>query len=838
MSTKRASRSVCLCVLAQALSAQVLVVHVTDPSGAAIPGADVTVDGRGVSHSAVTAATGHTRIVLSHPGPYTVRACSAGFECVSREVRVADREPRVTLALPLAGVRQRVEVTAESDTIALDSGSNQDVLALDPAMLDRLPVLGGDVLGMLGDFVDAGSVGSGGVSVLIDGLESNETKISPVDIEEIRINQSPYSAEFNRPGRGRVEIRTRTGSPQWHGDFRAEFRDSQLDARNAFAAVRPGERRTRFSGSVTGPLSRDAETMFRLTVEQETADLQSVIVARTPGGSVRQNFPTPERESEVGFALQRQIGANHALNLRLEYERESELGRGVGGFRLPESAADGYGREVEFQTNLRSVLSARWISEFNARIERERAWVTSQLHGVPSVIVEDAFTAGGAQSDEDERQTQLRLSQIFSLSTGRHFVRAGVQIPSATRNSFADGTERDGVFRFASLADYEAGRPYSFQRQAGSGAVSFWHNQAAAFIQDDFRLRRNLSLGAGLRWDYENVVGDRNNIAPRLSIAFAPGERTVFRAGAGIFYDRMGSSGFRERLLLDGRIQRILLLDPSYPDPAGDASLLPASSTRFAASLRSPYLLQYSFRVKHSVSRRTVLWTGYTGSRGVSLFRSRDENAPRDGTSRPDPAFAVMRRIESAGRLHAHAFETGLRARPASFLNANVQYRYGRAFDNTGGIGWFPADSWNTGPEWGRADFDRRHQFRALAVVEAGRWFDLGFVMRADSGSPYELTTGRDGNGDGFARDRPVGVRRNSLEGAGRLTMDAELSREWKLRPGRDGSPALRIVIDAFNLLNRVNYTRFVGNLSSPFFGEPVAASSARRLQFGARFRF
>jgi hypothetical protein len=206
MSTKRASRSVCLCVLAQALSAQVLVVHVTDPSGAAIPGADVTVDGRGVSHSAVTAATGHTRIVLSQPGPYTVRACSAGFECVSREVRVADREPRVTLALPLAGVRQRVEVTAESDTIALDSGSNQDVLALDPAMLDRLPVLGGDVLGMLGDFVDAGSVGSGGVSVLIDGLESNETKISPADIEEIRINQSPYSAEFNRPGRGRVEI--------------------------------------------------------------------------------------------------------------------------------------------------------------------------------------------------------------------------------------------------------------------------------------------------------------------------------------------------------------------------------------------------------------------------------------------------------------------------------------------------------------------------------------------------------------------------------------------------------------------------------------------------------
>lgn len=836
------TRYVYLCGLAPALVAQVLVVEVTDPSGAVVPGAEVTATASGETRRSETGAGGLARLALPQAGRYAVKACNPGFECVARNVRVPDGERRIRLALPLAGVRETLEVAAESETVNLDSGGNRDVLALDPARLDKLPVLGGRVLETLGGFLDAGTVGTEGASLIVDGLESNETDISLAGIEEIRINQNPYSAEFHRPGAGRIEIRTRSGSPKWHGDLRAELRDSSFDARNPFALTRPDESRRRFSGSLSGPLSSGAATTFRLSVEHEREDLQTLIVARTPDGHVRQNFPTPGRDSEVNAAVEHQFGVEHVLAFRFEYERESELGLGAGGFRLAETAADGYERESEFQASLRSVLSTKWVSEFSARFERERSGVISRLRGVPLLVVEDAFTSGGAQSDEDQRQSRLRLSQIFSVSSGNHFARFGIQWPTFERRRFVDGSERDGVFRFASLADYTAGRPYSFQRQAGVGAVRFWQAQAAGFIQDDYRVRRNLSIGIGLRWDYDKPVRDRNNLAPRLFVAFAPGRQshTVIRAGSGIFYDRMSTSAIRDRLLLDGeRLRRILLTNPSYPNPSSSgATALPASLAVFSPSLRSPYLLHYSLRVEHTPAPRTSLWAGYTGNRGVSLFRSRDVNAPRDGVSRPDPGFAVVRWIESAGRLHGHALETGIRARPASFLDANIQYRYSRTFDNTGGIDWFPADSWNLAPEWGRANFDRRHQLRALAVVEAATYFDVGIILMADSGSPYELTTGNDDNGDGFARDRPPGVRRNSLEGAGRFTVDVEWSREWKLNPRRDASPALRLAVDAFNVLNRVNYSRFVGNLSSPFFGLPVAASSARRLQFGLRFRF
>ncbi len=145
--------------------------------------------------------------------------------------------------------------------------------------------------------------------------------------------------------------------------------------------------------------------------------------------------------------------------------------------------------------------------------------------------------------------------------------------------------------------------------------------------------------------------------------------------------------------------------------------------------------------------------------------------------------------------------------------------------------------------EWSRADFDQRHRFNVLGTINAGDWFDLGITVTITSGRPYSLTTGRDDNHDTIANDRPAGVSRNSLQGPGAATLDLRWSKEIFFKAPKKGTkkdegPAVAIGLSVFNVFNRVNDTGLVGNLSSPFFGLPVAAQPARRVQltFGINF--
>ena len=158
--------------------------------------------------------------------------------------------------------------------------------------------------------------------------------------------------------------------------------------------------------------------------------------------------------------------------------------------------------------------------------------------------------------------------------------------------------------------------------------------------------------------------------------------------------------------------------------------------------------------------------------------------------------------------------------------------------NDTDGIGSFPANNWDLRGEWSRASFNTRHFVYLYGTLSAGKLFKFGLIFSANSGRPYSMTTGRDENRDGVAHDRPAGVPRNSLQGTGAATLDMRWSRDFPLHPSRKEGLRLATGVDAFNLFNRVNYTSFVGNLSSPFFGNPVAAAPARRLQVSVAVKF
>lgn len=330
--------------------------------------------------------------------------------------------------------------------------------------------------------------------------------------------------------------------------------------------------------------------------------------------------------------------------------------------------------------------------------------------------------------------------------------------------------------------------------------------------------------GAKVALVVSGVTAASQTLAPRASFALAPGERgrTVTRGGAGVFYDRTGPGPLQDLLRYDGQhLQRYVLVDPGYPNPLQPGQSLgaqPLSVVQLAPDVTIPYTVQYSVGIERQLRPKTTLAVNLIGSRGVGLFRSRDINAPPPPfyAARPDPARGVVRQIESAGRMNAESLQFTLRGQVTRFFNGSAEYTFGRAHNDTNGIGWMPPNNYDLSLEYARADFNQRHRVELFGTIAAGRNMNVGMSMSLSSGRPYSLTTGLDLFNEGTANARPTGVPRNSLEGPGFANVDLRWSRE--------------LVMTAAKGHKR--------NLSAPFFGRAISAQPARRLQFSARLRY
>ena len=814
---------------------------VVDPSGIPIPGVIVAIGDRQVA----TDAEGMFRFPGLKPNAYEIKIQQPPFRSVSIPVRVNTTTPKpLRIVLELAEVRNEVTVTEQVNEVSTSPSDNLSSVAISNDELQGLPILGTDYVSVLEELVGGAGADPGGSTVVVDGVEMDARSVPIEAIQQVRINRDPYTAEFTRPGRGRIEITTRDAATDFHGSLRVGLRNSGLDARNAFAPMRPDEKRHLFAGYLTGPLDRSGRTSFMVAAEQENENLQSLVYAQTPSGLVNQQIRTPQTSSDLMVKIRRLVGDKQVFTFRFDRERESADNQGVGGFRLPEVAFTDLQTENSWQMQHSAFLSANLVSDLSLQFESSRSRIASMSPEARRLSVADAFVAGGAQVNEQATEKELGLKYVLSWSKGKHLIRAGVSVPDWTWQTYHDLGNRQGTYQFASLEDFRAGRPFAFTQQMGEGRVSFRQRTVGFFVQDNINIRPGLTVGLGLRYDKQNFLRDSNNFAPRASVAWAPGQqrRTVLRFGFGVFYDRLRPTVLQDVLLFGrGDFRRLIINNPSWPDPyqSGDGQILvPPAIVRAASDLRSPYTLHYTLAVEHKLTDKTTASATWTRFRGVSLFRSRDVNAPLyPNWTRPDPSFGIIRQIESSGAVESQSLELGLSGRLTSFFTGSIRYELGRVMSNMDSVDALPANSYNIGSEWSRSSRDRRHVVRALGNIRVRDWFQTGFVVSAGSGAPYNLITGRDDNQDGIANDRPEGVARNSLQGPGWMRLDLRLTKEIGLT-GKDEGPRIAATLDAFNVLNQVNYAGYVGNLSSPFFGLPVSARPARRLQVGLRFSF
>jgi hypothetical protein len=822
---------------------------IQDQAGAAIAGALVELTSGSVTQqSATTDQSGGFRFNRLPLGKYQVRVSSEGFAVATVDVNVGPQPlPPLQVVLAIASLHQETTITSELAKISTEATDNKDTVALSEQSLSNLPVFDQDYIGAMSRFLDPGSVGTNGVSLVVNGMEVNNLGVSPSAIKEIKINQDPYSAEYQRPGRGRIEVTTKPGSPEYHGTFNFIFRDAHLNARDAFALTRPPEQRRIYEGYLSGPIRRSKKTSFLFSVSRKEEDLQSVVVAEGLAGAIRANVPAPSRTLQLSGQITHAISDTNTASVRESLLIESVNNQNVGGTTLAEAGVDSRNMEQEITFSQQIVLSPKLVNNFRLLLGVEKQ-SNESVTDTRRIVVLDAFTGGGAQANSLRTEYHAQLMEMLSYSTGKHLIKGGINVPDLSRRGFDNNINTAGTFYFSTLTDYAKSHPFSFVQQQGNGHIVFLEKVIGLFAQDEYHPRKNLMLSLGLRYDWQNYFHDHNNFAPRLSFAYAPGnsQKTVFRGGAGIFYDRSGARPIQDILLFNGsRLRQYVLVNPTYPDPFSSGvslSTQPVSAVRLEPKIRIPYVLQYSFSLERQLQKSTTMAVTYLGSRGFDQFRSRDINAPLPPTYsiRPNPSAGVLREIESAGRRATDSLELTLRGNVTRFFNGMAQYRLALAHDNTSGINYLPPNAYDLSGEWGRSDFDRRHRLELLGTINPGKLFNLGVSVSVYSGQPYTLTTGIDQFHTGTANARPAGVSRNSLQGPAYADLDLRWSREFTLLKGKKKDEGVKatLAVDAFNILNEVNYSSFIGNLSSPFFGQAVAAQPPRRLQLSFRLKF
>jgi hypothetical protein len=819
---------------------------VRDPRGAPVAGATVTLEQEANAPLSQTRTdnTGRFRFDSVSQGSYSIEVRHDGFQPALKPLQVQARAPTpLTITLALALVVTNVTVIGnDSEQVSTDIAENRDAASVDKSLLESVPVFDQDVVTTMSQFLDQSAVGTSGVQTIVNGVEVSSVNVSTSAIQEVRINQNPYSAEYARPGRGGIEIITKEATSDYHGTFNFAFRDSALNARDPFALVRAPEQRRIFEGAIGGPVGQSKTTSFMISWHRLEEDLESIVFAEGLSGPIQESVPSPKRDTLLTLHLGHQFSENHSVFWQYNEWDYPSRNQGVGGFVLPEAGTNSDQWEREWTFNDRISVTPRLLFQFQILFGWEHHASTS-LSSTPKIVVQDAFTSGSAQTDLVNNEHHVQLNAIGSWTSGKHLLKFGINVPDLSFRGLINHNNFGSTYYFSSLQDYHAQQPYAFRVQQGFGNVGFWQDEVAGFVQDEFRFRPNLSFTLGLRYNWQNFLHDYTQFAPRMAFAYSPDKKrkTVIRGGAGIFYDRTGPNPLGDLLLYQEGLRGYLLLNPTYPAALAPGD--PADAVQFDPALREPYSIQYSLGVERQLAKKATLAVTYNGSQGYHLFLSRDINAP---TAPPylipaNPMFGVVRQIESAGRQSGNSLEVTIRGQLTRFATGLIQYTLSRTYNNTGGITWFPANQYDLSGEWARADFDQRHRLSVLESFTPGKQFTLGVGLFLATGKPYSLTTGDDFFGTGMLNARPPGVSRNTLDGPGYAEVDLRLSRDFYLRRDKKDKEKGMVAtfgIEGFNLFNRVNYVAYVGNEQSRFFGQAVSAYPARRMQLVARLRF
>jgi Carboxypeptidase regulatory-like domain len=841
-----------------------LEIIVKDPSGALVDKAQVKLlrDGKSPSQ-AQTNQMGEVRFKKVSPGRYQIHVEALGFK--SPDVVSIDVAPginRTEIALEIETIEVDVEVADEARVRNTDPNGSAFTSVLTAEQIAQLPDDPDEFENAINQLAGPGS------QIRVNGFRGG--KLPPKSqIREIRFRLNPYAAENHNAGFGLVDITTKPGVNSWHGSFNFGFRDESLNSRQAFATFRGPEQQRRFGLSLDGPLWKNRTSLF-LNADGSLFYDSKTIVATLPTGPFSNLALRPSRRLNLDARIEHALNKTHTARFQFQRNAVAQDNLGVGDFDL---SPRGYSQDqTEYIVRIADsgVLGKKFFNE----VRLQTRWIDTKAQSVSfgrTVLVPGAFNDGSAQRAGDRKQAEFELADNVDYALNKHGIRFGLQLETGHYRS-SDTSNAFGTFQFADLAAYQAGTPTQFTQRIGDPTVTYNQYAAGWYAQDDYRVRKNLTISYGVRQELQTNGPGKFNLAPRLGFAWSPKKNgsITMRGGAGIFFDWFAAQTYEQTLRVDGQHQRdIVVANPGYPNPfiGGLQTALPASIIKSDPNLQLPYLMQASLGVETNPFKLFRLTTNYQYQRGVHMLHGINLNAPVPGLGRPDPTVGNITNIESSGYLSAHRVMIGVG--PAKFVNGffwSANYLLMKNTNEADSPLSLPSDNFNLRADRGPSANDFRQLFSAFVNRRLVRGIGVSAIIQATSALPYNITTGFDNNGDTVINDRPSGVGRNSARGAARWEIGSRLSwgKDFGPEQQQTGGPQIRMVrvgagegaappslssggakkyrvefyLQAFNLLNHTNLGIFNGVLVSPYFGQPTSAQPPRRMETGLRINF
>jgi len=786
---------------------------VVDQTGARVPSTTVTVtDAGGTPHTVTSDGNGTYVFPQLAPGTYTLQASAAGMgvqQPLSLTLKTGVQTENLTLQVQAE--KQQVDVQGQvGPSISTENVNNATAIVLRgndlQSLGDSQEDLSQDLQALAGP-----SAGPSGGELFVDGF-SGGTLPSKESIDEIKINQNPFSPEYDKLGYGRIEISTKSGGQQMHGLTFFNIGDSVWNSRDPYAQQKAPFLLREYGGNTGGPFNH--RLAYFLNVEGAAIDNGAIIngytldqadLAISPFNSV---FNVPQRRIIVSPRLDYQLDDNNRFSFLYRAEQANICDSGVGGLNLTSVSNYVHALSHTFQASETATVGAHLVNE--ARFQFFRIGSSTVPNTTASQVqVLGAFNGGGSQLGPlYDTQDNFEFQDYVTLIHRQHTFHFGARVRE-TNESNVSRANFDGTFTFAGGFGPElnasnqpvldgAGNPIIIPLQSieryrrtllfqqmedspaqirtlGGGATQFLANAGqptlsasqsdiGVFFGDEWQVTPNLTISPGLRYEWQTNLSDWRDLAPRLGVAWRPGKsKFVVRAGFGMFYDRFALANVITVLRFNGLTQQQYAVNNPDSFPNAPPLTVPSSIQELSPSLRAPYLMQSVLSLERQLAQNTTVAITYSNTHGLHQLRTEDRNAPLAGTFNPStPGSGVFPlgfaapvfQMASDGLYNQNQLIANVNSRLNSAFSFFGRYTFSRALSNTDGLGTVPANPYNYSGEYGPAMTDIQN-----SVVVGGsyeRWnVRIAPMLTMRSGPPFDITTGSDVYGDTLFNARP-----------------------------------------------------------------------------------
>jgi hypothetical protein len=883
---------------------------VVDPSGASVPDAVIsaTLESTGATRIARTGSDGRYRIPAIAVGTYSVRCEKAGFQRaeIPRVSVPLNQTIEQTIHLKLAAADSTIDVHEQPD--ALDTTAPTAGVGIDRESLEEAPSQQRSYLGVVllapGVAPAAGSntlrtkagvrsaapdsgftfagVRARNNSLSIDGLDNRDettgsslVAVGQEAVAEFRVSASSVAPEFGGGAGGILNVVTLSGTNRFHGDVNLFAGDAFLDARNpeVDAGRRADRREYQPEAALNGPLRRD-RTFFATTIEVQRESGEEYSEIAVPGAAARINaalvsspfdragvrtiseglFPSESTSTQTSFKLTHRLGAANEVMARYAISRARIAREVLGAENFSEQSARGTSRNQDqsFAAGWQAVRGHAFVNELRFQFARRSVDLAPNSRGALLEIPGVVSLGQSAVLDASRAENHLQFVESATLLRGGHQLGFGASIQRVSLDARL-ANRFGGVFVFPTLDDFLRGTPDQYVQAFGDPRTRYSTLPAGFWAQDQWSVAAGLTVVGGLRYEIQRLPAPfhapRQNFAPRLGLAWRPGGSGpwVFRAGAGLFYDRYPLAFLNEAMQKDGV--------RAFEQYGTGAEAVRAFVIARGGSLASPvpgvapsvylpdarfdetptYARKLTAGVERALNTDTTLTVEYMNVAGFRLPRIRNAAI----------TLPPLYTLEQSAASRYQGFTVTLRRRLAKDMAYLLAYTAGSAEDDASDYDEQPLDPANTRRDWARSRQYQAHRIVASGVFELpldlpwklGERLDFAPIVTVGSPRPVNALATSDLYRTGAypISARPDGLARNPFYLRGHFNVDLRVTKGFEWWPEHG---LFLFGIGFYNLTNHTNPLRV-----SPYFGVPtyrglIETLNARQTQFSFQWEF